>query len=197
MSAPKSRFPRRREFSEPILVKASDNDPNRIDKILNERLDLLCEVFGIKERGSKRYRQLSLTVLQRFTKLRGFQVVTSLPKRKGAPVKWTLQRHFELVELIQSLMIAGKTSKQAFGLAKKEFRVKTDASIKAQYHRANRFFKKAPRIAGAMRSMRPESELAKFFSGGASIETSYGLQRVTHNRIGKVVPNPTKSARPK
>jgi hypothetical protein len=196
MPSSKSRVSRRKEFSEPIILNASHNDAGRISRILNERLDLFCEDVGIKERNSNRYRHLCLILLRDFMGVRGFQVVTSRPKRVGAPVKWTVQRHLDLVEFIDNVS-SDKTFKQAVGMAKNKLGENTEGSIRAEYYRAKRFFDKAPRrVVQAMLAMRPESKLAEFFADGGYIPTSYGIQRVGQNRIGRVVRDLPKSTKP-
>jgi hypothetical protein len=123
--------------------------------------------------------------------------VTSHPKRMGAPVKWTVQRHFDLVAFIDKVSSSDRNFKQAVGMAKKKFGGKTEASIRAEYYRAKRFFDKAPRrVVQAMLAMRPESKLAELFADGGYIPTSYGLQRVRQNRIGRVARDLPKFAKP-
>ena len=96
-------------FKKPISLGTPARDQNRVDKILKERLDLLCVEFGIQSSAANRYRELCIVLLSDVIGVRGFQVAHRMPRGRGAPIRWTAQRHFELVQFVNDQVKGGAT----------------------------------------------------------------------------------------
>ena len=198
MAKAQRRIPRSIEFSEPIVAGSTPQGASRTAKVLNERLDLLCAEFGITSANRNKYRELCLVLLADVIGLPGFQILGKPAKRgRGAPVVWTLERHVSLVSFV-----AGRPRKVAIKVAINQARKKfskelsdpllTDSTVKAEYYRAKKFFKSAPRAAAAMMAAALASNgnasgarLSEFLKDGAQVFTSSGLYAIGPNHIRK------------
>lgn len=146
----KKRIPSFDEFKRPVIV--GSRTQSRIAAILDERLDRLSAGLDIDSTEPTNYRELCLALLADVIGVKGFQVVQTKPRGRGATPFWTVQKHFALVEFVDELLKAGVARAQAFGQARDTFAPKlTDDTVKVEYYVAKRLFATMPRVATMMK----------------------------------------------
>jgi hypothetical protein len=192
MAEAKKRIPELAEFSEPLIATSESLN---ITKALDQRLELLCSEFGITS-GDK-YRTLCLKLLAEVIGIPGFQIVDKPPKRGGgAPVVWTLRRHASLVDFVKKCISEKETLQRAIDRARKQFAEELsdpdlkDATVRAEYFRAKRFFESAPRVSALMLLTEgkagqglPGSAFADFIKDGATVFTRHGKQEIAPTHL--------------
>lgn len=171
----KKRIPSVDEFKKPVVV--GSRTQSRIAAILDGRLDQLCKEFGIDSADPIKYRELCLALLADVIGVKGFQVVQTKPRGRGATPFWTVQKHFALVEFVDELLKAGATRAQAFGQARDTFAPKlTDDTVKVDYYVAKRLFATMPRVATMMKLIINAPHAARnfqhFIASPTSLKTS-------------------------
>jgi hypothetical protein len=71
----------------------------------------------------------------------------------------------------------------------------TKAAVRAEFYRAKRFFKAAPKTIVAARALptvgshMPGTKFAGFFNAGVAVTTDYGYQRFSRGHIGLKTPH--------
>jgi hypothetical protein len=193
----KSKLPNLQEFREPVVGTLSEDDADRVNRVLVRKLDLLCECYGIK--GRDQHKLLCLVLLSKVMKERGFQIIQR--RRAGPPIYWTIQRHLSLYRFIMKQTKDGDNVKSAIRLAKSKFPGIGVPTLRAEYFRAKRFIEAAPLIVKAMivsqsvRGKGPGSKFTQFLETGASVQTDYGKQSIGPSRIGRVTPKSRRGSR--
>lgn len=183
------------EFKEPIIA-ATPAEREQAERRRDERLALVMGQLNVDVAHPEHYKEFCITLLADVLGLEGFRILRKAPKHPGgAPVVWTLERHDALVKFVNNAVRNGCRSQRAIGQARDLLSAElhdpdlTDGRVKAEFHRAQRFFFAVPRTAASILALgrgQEQRAFSDFAKSGIEVSTNYGVQKVTTNHIADV-----------